>query len=211
MVCEPNPSQAGLGRFLSRDVLEDLNRYSYCYNNPISWVDLDGLAPTNPMTGFNPGPPPPPATMNHPALRLAACEAMKLSCVAWCQSLLGIVGQGGACPFDEAAVTFCVSTWCERLFTRCIYDKEWPRPGSWPFSEPKPGTFVPDPSDLPAPGKNLPVGPAPGLPPISPNTKGRPINYPPGLPKRPSIPGFPRPTRTLPGLPPSGTFLGVPD
>ena len=39
---------AGLGRFLSRDVLEDLNRYSYCYNNPISWVDLDGLAPTNP-------------------------------------------------------------------------------------------------------------------------------------------------------------------
>lgn len=48
MVCEANPSQTGLGRFLSRDALGSLNRYEYCYNNPINWVDVNGLEPQPP-------------------------------------------------------------------------------------------------------------------------------------------------------------------
>lgn len=46
MVCEPNPSQAELGRFLSRDELGSLNRYEYCSNDPVNLVDVDGLQPT---------------------------------------------------------------------------------------------------------------------------------------------------------------------
>jgi hypothetical protein len=45
MVCEANPSQAGLGRFLSRDALGGLNRYEYCFDNPVNWIDRTGLAP----------------------------------------------------------------------------------------------------------------------------------------------------------------------
>ncbi len=37
---------SGLQRFLSRDVLGSLNRYEYCYNDPVNWMDLDGLKPT---------------------------------------------------------------------------------------------------------------------------------------------------------------------
>jgi RHS repeat-associated protein len=36
---------ARLGRFLSRDVLGGINRYEYCYGNPVNWVDVDGLRP----------------------------------------------------------------------------------------------------------------------------------------------------------------------
>lgn len=47
MVCEPNPSQAGLGRFLSRDVFRSANRYEYCASNPVSWLDPHGLQLTD--------------------------------------------------------------------------------------------------------------------------------------------------------------------
>ncbi len=42
----------GLQRFLSRDVLGSVNRYEYCYNNPVNWVDLDGLDPRSLVIGI---------------------------------------------------------------------------------------------------------------------------------------------------------------
>ncbi|KAA0226501.1 hypothetical protein EDM76_12840, partial [bacterium] len=47
---------AGLGRFLSRDALGSLNRYEYCSNDPVNWVDLDGLKPTRINTTAPGGP-----------------------------------------------------------------------------------------------------------------------------------------------------------
>lgn len=36
---------AGLGRFISRDALMSRNRYEYAFNNPLTWVDTNGLQP----------------------------------------------------------------------------------------------------------------------------------------------------------------------
>jgi hypothetical protein len=47
MVCEANPSQAGLGRFLSRDAVMALNRYVYAADNPVNFVDPLGLQPSS--------------------------------------------------------------------------------------------------------------------------------------------------------------------
>jgi RHS repeat-associated protein len=35
----------GLGRFISQDELYGLNRYRYGYNNPLSYIDVDGMKP----------------------------------------------------------------------------------------------------------------------------------------------------------------------
>jgi RHS repeat-associated protein len=35
-----------LGRFLTRDLKKGINQYSYCYNNPLKYIDPDGCEPT---------------------------------------------------------------------------------------------------------------------------------------------------------------------
>jgi RHS repeat-associated protein len=55
-----------LGRFLTRDPKKGINQYSYCYNNPLKYIDPDGRAPKHVIDGpaipaqGSPTPPVPP-------------------------------------------------------------------------------------------------------------------------------------------------------